>query len=168
MSELIRTVNRIKAARDSSWLTTSQRHTWKELQEAIRIPGTVNLFGSIGVGKTFVAWHLVEQLGYAYFPHPTYLRRTEQADMPGVIIDNAESTRAVHREILKLLQFCQIRSAVLVTREPVEDYTRYVHLMLTEEDVDKVRMNLTAINIFPSADRVSDLWALVRGSILGG
>lgn len=162
MSDFIRTLNLIKTRRDSSWLTPSQQEALALLREVLRVPGPVNLFGSVGVGKTFLAWNLTDILGYTYFPHPTHLEPVEQLNVAGVVIDNAQSGRQAHRGVLKALSFRDVKYAVLITRRPIQDYSHYVELNLTSIDQAKVRDNLASIGLFRPATDVSNLWFLVN------
>lgn len=165
MSEFIRALNRIKARRDSSWLTGSQRQALGELKEALRAPGTVNLCGSTGVGKTFLAWTLADELSYVYYPHPSLFEQSENLDVEGVILDNSQSARQAHREVLKTVHFRGVRHAVLITRRLVQDYTHYVELTLTRADIDKVRGSLATIGLFPQPAEVSHLWHLINSCL---
>jgi len=162
VSDFIRTLNVIKTHRDSSWLTDSQRRALAELKEALRAPGTVNLCGPVGVGKTFLAWTLADELDYIYFPHLCYFEQADDVDAVGVILDNGLSKRRFHREALKKLRFRGVRHAVFVTRQLIQDYTHYVELGLTEADVAQVRDNLASVGLFHLAPETSNLWHLIN------
>ena len=162
MSDLIRTLNVIKTRRDSSWLADSQQRALAELKEALRAPGTVNLCGPIGGGKTFLAWTLADELGYIYFSHLRYFEQADDVDAAGVILDNGWSKRRFHREALKMLRFRGVRHAVFVTRQLIQDYTHYVELRLTEADVTQVRDNLASVGIFHLATETPSLWHLIN------
>lgn len=165
MSEFVRTLNLIKTHRSAEWLTPSQARALAALKEALRVPGTVNLCGSAGVGKTFLAWMLVDELGYSYFPHLKHFTRTENVSGPGVVIDNAEPSRQSHRNVLKALQFEDVKRALLITRELIRDYTHYVELSLSSEDWEIVCNNLMSVGCLISDSRVPSLWYLVNPSL---
>lgn len=165
MSEFIRALNRIKAQRDSSWLTDSQHQALGELKDALRAPGTVNLCGSIGVGKTFLAWTLADELSYVYYPHLSLFEQSNDVNVVGVILDNSRPGRQAHREILKTLHFRGVRQAVIVTRRLIQDYTHYVELTLTQADIDKVRSNLATVGLFSQPAEVSSLWHLINSCL---
>ena len=165
MSMLIRTLNLIKTHRDRTWLTPSQTRAFKQIVEALRAPGTVNLCGPVGVGKTFLTWILVDELGYVYLPHIYLLEASEISEAPGVIVDNAPSDRTSHRQVLLSLSLKGVRRAVIVTREIVQDYTRYVHMKLMPEDISKVEENLSTVGIKIGKRESRTLWELVNPAL---
>jgi len=162
VSDLIRTLNLIKTQRDLAWLTVSQREALTALQEALRVPGTVNLFGATGVGKTFLAWTLADELGYIYFPHLDHFERVEDLHTTGIILDNCCPDRQTHRHTLKTLSFQNVRYAVLITRQMIQDYTHYVELVLTPDDRAKAWENLTTLGIFREGKELPNLWHVVN------
>ena len=162
MSDFIRALNLIKTRRNSSWLTDSQREALQALQRALRLPGSVNLCGSPGVGKTFLAWTLADELGYTYFSDIHRFTEAEHLTTAGVILDNCRAERQAHRNTLKALHFRDVHYAVLITREIVCDYTRYVELRLTQADRARVWDNLTSIGLFRKRTETPDLWHLVN------
>ena len=162
MSDLIRTMNLIKTRRDPTWLTNSQREALAALREALRVPGTINLFGTAGVGKTFLAWTLADELGYTYFPHLDHFERVEDLHTTGIILDNCRPDRQTHRHTLKTLSFQNVRYAVLVTRQMIQDYTHYVELVLTPDDRAKTWENLTTLGIFREGKELPNLWHVVN------
>ena len=161
MSDFIRALNLIKTRRTPAWLTPSQQEALAALQEALRIPGTVNLFGATGVGKTFLGWTLADELGYIYFPHISRLEQLEDPQATGVILDNCQPERQAHRNTLKILRFCNARHAVLITRQMVHDYTHYVELRLMPADQAKVCENLAPLGFFEISE-TPNLWHLVN------
>ncbi|MBC8263376.1 MAG: hypothetical protein H8E47_04545 [Anaerolineales bacterium] len=162
MSDLIRALNLIKTRRDPAWLTVSQQKALAALQEALRVPCTVNLFGATGVGKTFLAWTLADELGYTYFPHLDHFERIEDLHTTGVVLDNCRPDRRTHRHTLKTLSFQNVRYAVLITRQMIQDYTHYVELALTPADRTKAWDNLATLGIFREAKELPNLWHLVN------
>ena len=162
MGDLIRVLNLIKTRRNPTWLTASQQEALTALREALRIPGTVNLCGAAGVGKTFLAWTLSDELGYTYLPHINRLEQVEDLHTTGVILDNCRPERQAHRNTLKVLRFRNVRHAVLITRQMIDDYTHYVELRLTPADQVKVQGNLTTIGLFREINEAPNLWHLVN------
>lgn len=167
MSDFVRTLNLIKTRRNPTWLTPSQQEALAKLREALRAPGTVNLCGTAGVGKTFLAWTLADELGYVYFPHINRLEQSEDLHTTSVILDNCRPERQFHRDMLKELRFRSVRYAVLITRQIIHDYTRYVELSLTPADQDKVWNNLTTVGIFQKRTESPNLWYLVNSYLMG-
>lgn len=166
MSEFIRLLNQIKTHRTETWLTPSQVEATAALRESLRIPGTVNLFGSAGVGKTFLGWSLAETAGYTYLPHVDHLADFQGTEAEGLIIDNCPSKRTMHRDICKHLGFKDVRHTVLITRQMVDDYTPYVELKLNEQDWNKVIENLGSVGVFRDSTSASNLWQLLNPYLL--
>ena len=162
MNSFIRAVNLIKTHRDSSWLTDSQRRALAQLRKALRIPGTINLCGLVGVGKTFLAWTLADELGFIYFPHLRHFEQANDVDASGIILDNCCWERRFHREALKRLRFRGVRFGVFITRQAIQDYTHYVELGLTDADVVQVRDNLVSVGLFRPAVESPNLWGLIN------
>lgn len=168
MSEFIRLLNQIKTHRTLDWLTPSQVEAMLDLRKTLRIPGTVNLFGSTGVGKTFLGWSLADETGYVYLPHIDHLADLQNQEIVGLIVDNCASDREAHRNILKQLSFQEIRYAVLITQQMIDDYTSYVELRLEAQDWDKVTENLGSLKVFRDPSSTSNLWQLLNPHLLQG
>ena len=162
MSDFIRILNLIKTRRDPTWLTTSQQEALLALRKALQIPGTVNLCGIAGVGKTFLAWILADELGYTYFPHIDRFMQSGGSLTDGVIVDNCQPERQIHRNTLKLLRFRNVRHTVLISRQLIRDYTHYVELRLTPDDQAKVWQTLTALGLFQEITEAPNLWHLLN------
>ena len=162
MSTFLRCLNSIKRERTLAWLTPSQRVAMAQAAQLLHLPGHVNLFGSIGVGKTFLAWFVAEQLGYLYLPHPTKLTESDRPPPAGIVIDNCSSQRSTHRELLKELSFCGINRSMLVTRTMLQDYSHFVHLTLTDEDQIQVRLNVARIGCVLATENTWNLWSLIN------
>lgn len=165
MSELIRILNSIKINRTGAWLTPSQRNVQAAIKELLRVPQTINLCGRAGSGKTFLAWHLADELGYVYLPHPDHLVYAESLVSEGLIIDNCRPDRRSHRDVLRILQLNSVLRAIFITRQIIQDYTRYVELKLTFSDQSKVCENLSTVGLFREPD-ARNLWNLVNPYLL--
>lgn len=162
MSEFVRVLNLVKTKRSAGWLTASQAESLTLLRQELRVPGTINLSGSTGVGKTFLAWTLSQELGYAFFSHPRRFGSSEQVAVSGVIIDNCSPERQTHRDLLRVLHFRNIHYAVLITRHTIRDYTHFVELRLVASDISKVCENLASIGVYPPIPDAPNLWFLVN------
>jgi ribosomal protein L30/L7E len=162
MTDFIRTLNLIKTRRNLTWLTVSQQEALESLRQALRVPGTVNLFGGTGVGKTFLGWFVADELDYTYFPHLENLKQAEYSNTSSVVLDNCQSSRQAHRDVLKILGFHNINHAILITRQMIQDYTHYVELKLTPADLTKVQDNLASVGLFYEASEETNLWHLVN------
>jgi len=162
VSTFVRNLNQIKSHCDTTWLSPSQTAGLDALSKAIRYPGTVNFWGSVGVGKTFVCWILSRNPTTTYLPHISFLNEIAIAESVAVIVDNCPSDRTGHRTILNKLRLANIQTAILVTRELIQDYTHHVELLCTLEDIDYVRSVLGSIGIFSSKANIPNLWHLVN------
>jgi hypothetical protein len=163
MSDLIRRLNIIKRERRQKWLTHSQKIALSTIRRMLRIPGMVNLYGAAGVGKTFLAWTVADELNYIYLPHPSQLFQLNSSKPEGIILDNSVHTRLAHRELLKELQFLQIARAIIVTRKAIQDYISFVELDLSVSDQVKVIDNLTEVGIITTnTKQFTNLWYLVN------
>ena len=160
--DFIRALNLIKTRRNPTWLTASQEKAFEELKQLIRVPNTVNIFGATGVGKTFLAWIVADELDYIYFPHLDYLKQVEDLDRKKVILDNCQPSRHAHREALKMISFGNMSHAILITQQMIQDYTHYIELNLTLLDQIKVRENLAQVGLFYEVKEDSSLWNLVN------
>lgn len=162
MSDFVRNLNRIKTKRNSDWLTPSQQRAFTATEKVLQAPSTVNLFGREGVGKTFLAWILAYKLGYVYLAHPSRLEQIDNLETSGVILDNCQSDRQAHRDLLKTVRFQQIHQAVFITRQMINDYTHYVELNLTIIDQEQVQKNLADIGLVITSIEQPNLWHLIN------
>lgn len=162
MSDFVRNLNRIKAKRKFDWLTPSQQEAFTAVSKALKIPNSVNLFGREGVGKTFLAWMLADKLGYIYLVHPSHLEQLNPSETAGVILDNCQSSRQAHREMLKAVRFQQIHHVIFITRQMISDYTHYVELKLTSIDQEQVQQNLTSLGLVTAVRQQPSLWYFVN------
>lgn len=162
MNNFIRNLNRIKAKRNFDWLTPSQQRAFTAVEKALQVPSTVNLFGREGVGKTFLAWMLADKLDYVYLAHPSRLGQLNDLETIGVILDNCQSDRQAHRDLLKTVRFQQIHRAIFITRQMINDYTHYVELKLTSIDQEQVQKNLADIGLVMASIKQPNLWHLVN------
>lgn len=162
MSAFVRNLNQIKTQYDATWVSPSQEKALNALIKAIRYPGTVNLWGPIGSGKTFLCWILARQMALTYVPHISFLDELALPQQNAVIVDNCLADRSSHRTLLNRLRMAGIQGAVLVSRELSQDYTRHVELMLTGEDLIQIRARLSTLGIFSSRTAIPNLWHLVN------
>jgi hypothetical protein len=166
MSQFIRHLNQIKNKRTFEWLTPSQRAALSSIKNVLQVPSTVNLFGPAGTGKTFLGWTLANVLSFAYLTHPDKIIQFNKLDHEGVVVDNCNSERNAHRELLKMIRFQQINHAVFITRRMIKDYTHFVELYVTAHDIETVQQNLIHAKIpLIHRDNPPNLWCLVNSSL---
>jgi hypothetical protein len=162
VSEFIQRTNAIKKGYQPDWLTPSQQTVLEKINELRRVPGTINVVGGIGSGKTFLAWVMANQLSYQYIPSALHITHYDR-NYAGAIVDNCHFSRTSHRELLKAIQFEKIPSAVLISRQLIQDYTHYVELSLTPVDQQKVIWNLASVGIITLVEREhSNLWSILN------
>lgn len=163
MDSFYRIHNFIKREFDASWLTPSQQSARAELEKSAVLPGSVNLWGSAGSGKTFLAWSLQRFAGYSYFPHLSYFHQAAPSTaLSHVIIDNGETHRRVHRETLAALRLRGVQHAVLISRQLIQDYTHHVHLELTDADLSHVRSCLANAGVYTTPTEIRNLWYVIN------
>jgi hypothetical protein len=166
MSQFVRRLNQIKSNRTPEWLTSSQQEVLFKVKTALRVPSTINLFGHVGVGKTFLGWTLAHELNFSYLPDPALVKTITNNWYSGIILDNCRADRQTHRELLKILQFQEINKAVFISRQMIKDYTPFIELNLTHSDISAVRQNLTDAGMLSlTEDDVPNLWHLVNSSL---
>ena len=166
MSQLIRYLNQIKNKQKIDWLTPSQQLAFSSIKDALQVPSTVNLFGSAGAGKTFLGWNLAHELSFAYLTHPEKISRFDRFGQEGIIVDNCNSERYDHRELLKMTRFRQINRAIFITRRMINDYTHFVELYATAHDIQAARQNLIDAKILLAhRENPPNLWYLVNPSL---
>jgi hypothetical protein len=166
MSQFIRHLNQIKNKRKIEWLTPSQRSALSSVKNELQVPSTVNLFGLVGAGKTFLGWTLANELNFAYLTHPGKMIQFNKLYYEGVVVDNCNSERNAHRELLKMIRFQQIAYAVFITRRMIKDYTHFVELHVTPYDIQAAQQNLIHAKIpLTHRDNPLNLWCLVNSSL---
>jgi len=162
MSEFVRNLNLIKRQFNITWLSPSQAAALDLLFKATRYPGTVNLWGSVGVGKTFLCWIMARETGMAYIPHISFLDELDTVPTNGVIVDNCLSDRSFHRTTLNKLAIAHIQRVVLVSRPLIQDYTNHVELLCTGDDMAHVYSILCSVGVFSSKTSFPNLWHMIN------
>lgn len=140
-------LSKIWAKADYEWLTDSQKMALKELKNYLEIHRTVNLFGPVGSGKTFLMWIFTKK-----YPDWKYLPCIPKEDYDefsdhNLIIDNFyPATREKYRKILYIAEMYQYKKLILITERPISDTIPMVKLETnTLEDIKKVLSNILTI-----------------------
>ncbi|MYD63885.1 MAG: hypothetical protein F4W91_22880 [Gemmatimonadetes bacterium] len=116
-------------------LTTSQQAVCEFLHQAIEdYQQRINLWGSPGVGKTFLAHYLHYCAEGLYFFSPENCPSTEISPNSVVIVDNAPSGRSLARSTFGNVLWAGASSVILVTRQPIDDAVWRIELALTDRD----------------------------------
>ena len=99
----------------------------------------INLYGSHGTGKTFVAHVLHHRTALGYFSYPTHYDASVSKESV-VAIDNAPHKRQEARRLYDRIRWGQKdytgpRNVILITRRPIDDDIRKIELTLTDTDI---------------------------------
>lgn len=127
MSLYVQWTNCIKERAEASWLTEHQREVYDRLLAHWHNQPFVNLYGSAGSGKTFIAWLLAKTHHYVY----TQDLREVPANAPNVVLDNAGYSRVLR----PLARSMGLGRVLLITRQRIPEAMPSVQLELTERDV---------------------------------
>ena len=126
-------------AETSEILTTSQQAVCKFLRQEIGdYQQRINLWGSPGVGKTFLAHYLYHCADALYFFSAENCPITEITPDSVVIIDNAPHDRSSARSTFGEMLWAGASSVILVTRQPIDDAVRIVELGLTAQELAQI------------------------------
>ena len=126
-------------AETSEILTASQQQVCQFLRQEIRdYQQRINLWGSPGVGKTFLAHYLHHRADTLYFSSAENCPITEFSPNSVIIIDNAPHDRSLARSIFGDILWAGASSAILVTRQPIDDVVRRIELTLTDRDMVQI------------------------------
>ena len=163
-----------QCAETEETLTPSQVSARDAIRDAIRRQeGHMNLWGSPGVGKTFLAHYLHHRADLLYFPSP---ERYDRKVAPGstVVIDNAPHHRQAARSLYDKIRwsgkdYSAVANVMLITRKPIEDAVHRMALAFTEEDVTHMEVLMQqrfgvcdSGQVTPYAQHRSGLWLQVK------
>ena len=138
-------------------LTTSQQAICQFLRQEIKdYQQRINLWGSPGVGKTFLAHYLHHCAEGLYFISPEDCPITGISPNSVVIIDNAPSDRSLTRSIFGDMLWTGASSVILVTRHPIDDEVRRIELALTDRDRAQIEGVISKLFVHLSLDKVDD------------
>lgn len=139
MNSRIQIENQIKSLSDASWFFPSQTAIYREIIPFLgELHRVINLYGSQGVGKTFLAHVLCKENRTDYVPSSELLRTATKP----LIIDNAPFDRTFVRGIRNQMRRFNLPQVILITRYRVEDTVPAFALNLTSDDVLLFRANL--------------------------
>lgn len=122
------------------WLTPSQLAVWNDLMRFDGPPHRViNIYGSPGVGKTFLGWLLERERLATYGdwhepPRPIH---------PRLVLDNARSDHASVRDIRPLVDKWRVHQIIILSRRRAEEPAMPAfELRVDSDDFDAFRANL--------------------------
>lgn len=138
-------------------LTTSQQAVCEFLHQAIEdYQQRINLWGSPGVGKTFLAHYLHHSAEGLYFFSSEDCPITGISPNSVIIIDNAPSDRSLARSIFGDMLWAGASSVILVTRQPIDDAVRRIELALTDRDRVQIESVISKLFVHLPLDKVGD------------
>ena len=99
----------------------------------------INLYGSPGTGKTFVAHVLYHRTALVYFSDSTHYDASVSRES-AVVIDNAPYARQEARQLYNNIRwgendYAGSRNVILITRQPIDDAVHRIELTLTDADI---------------------------------
>lgn len=137
MNTFLSLSNFIKENLSDDWMTPSQRETHDKLIEALSYHNYINLYGAVGIGKTFLGWLLHKNQIGRYFSHWSDLKPVTKP----VIVDNVSQRREDFRNLIKEVQLADIPKLIAISREPINDYVASVELDCQQVDLAKMADN---------------------------
>lgn len=155
--------------RDAQALTASQANAAAAIASALSngVP-YLNLWGSPGVGKTFLARHLVYKHEGIYLSSPDQ-PLSEPLTGRWVCVDNMRSSRADTRAAYSRLTWQRASAVIIITQAAIPDSLFSVQLQLTADDFRAVHTALVALLRNPALldldTSSASLWMLVRAGM---
>ena len=150
-------INIIKKNYDKSWLTPSQFNIYGKLTTKFNAHKIINIFGTSGVGKTFLGWVLSE-----YF-QGCYAQKTEELESNKVnILDNYSFKKQKIRALLPLLKIQSVPKILVITDKKVQDDITSLELVFDFEDKAKFKNNLWKHCQFVFNKEKNDMHSLIK------
>lgn len=163
MSLYLSNLDRLKNTCSIDWLTVSQERSYGQLKNWLLRPGLafIYLYGSYGVGKTFLGWLLDKERIVKYFADLSSCKSNTPLYMP-VFVDNIGADHIEFRRAMRSLEVLGIKKAVFVGVHPIEEDTPSIQLTVNNNDIKQVRERLIdrGFSVSPKHDSVKNLWDL--------
>jgi len=161
MSRMLVLLNQLKTQAKPNWLTDGQRAAFDAIRD---VPETVNLYGPVGSGKTFLAWTLSRSLAMPYFPSPAAFDRRSERPTPRAIVDNAGARERTVRSLLAVAQRKGTHTLLFITHRHNEMGFQAIALPApTPHDFDVVYHNLSLLEYYALPPvREGSLWDAIR------
>jgi len=157
-------LNQLKTQAKPNWLTDGQRAAFDAIRDALRFPETVNLYGPVGSGKTFLAWTLSRSLAMPYFPSPAAFDGRSGRPTTQAIVDNAGAGERTVRNLLAVAQRKGTHTLLFITHRPNEMGFQAIALPApTLHDFDVVYRNLSLLEYYALPPvREGSLWDAIH------
>lgn len=110
LAPLLSLNNTLKTTAAEADLVDSQSEALDQIRAQLQDEPLVALIGSKGVGKTFIAWVLRNELDYTYNTWPV-----ESLSGPGAVVDNAPSERVDARAVRAHCRLNKVSNCVFIT-----------------------------------------------------
>jgi len=140
MSDLLSIVQQLRDRLEIDLLTPHQRAALEWIHHLDFPPNRViNVYGTAGVGKTFLAWMLEREEYASVFDYNTAYKPVYKH----LVIDKAPTAREATRELRALPQQLGVDQLILLTRNRVDEPSMpAIELAAENEDRAKVASNL--------------------------
>lgn len=110
LAPLFSLYNTLKTTATEAYLVDSQSEALDQIRAQLQDEPLVALIGSEGVGKTFIAWVLCNELDYTYNTWPV-----DSLSGPGAIVDKAPSERVDARAVRAQCRLNDVSNCVYIT-----------------------------------------------------
>lgn len=167
MSRMLVLLNLLKSQANQGLLTNSQLATSQNVLQLLRFPGTLNLYGPAGSGKTFLAWVLSRSTTIGYYPSPAAFDDRAVRPVDSAIVDNAGATARHVRDLLAISQRKGTHTLLFITHQPNEfNLPKAMLGPPTPDDFDVIYRNLSLLEHYAVGPvRQGSLWDAVRSVI---
>ncbi len=116
-----------------------QKKAYAEISQALsEYESRINLYGNAGTGKTFLAHYLHHHAEGLYFNDGRNHKKIEVPSKSVIIADNVSNDRQSTRLIIDNLLWRGAEAVILITRKPIPDSIRQIHLSLESVDFKKL------------------------------
>ena len=157
----IELTNNIKENYTVDWLTPSQAQLYEKLTKKFKVHKIINIYGSIGVGKTFLGWNLAD-----YFDG-NYAQKIESLESNNInILDNCSNNRNFVRSLLPIMVQKSIKKIFVITDNQVRDDYVSFELKLSNEDKKVFKHNLWEKFDLNFTKDKNDMHSLIKFNII--
>lgn len=165
MNNFIRVVNRIKLNCSKDWLTPSQEKTFNECNKFVHSYFLVNVYGDLGVGKTFLGWILKKENFGTYFSSYQAFENKKGKYTGKLILDNCSSDRIFSRNLRNLGLSIGLEWIIFITDKKVNDDVPSIKLCFTNDDSNCAKANLWRYNMIIKDDHeITNLKDLIKAT----
>jgi hypothetical protein len=166
----------LSLAQNKDALTKSQKNAYDSIVQLVDDrEQRINLWGDPGTGKTFVAHCLDYQAEGLYSCSTKNYKAFETSPNSVIIFDNAPHDRKSARIIFGDMLWNGAAAVILITRKPLEDAVRKVHLSLKFEEIEQVKNNIHKQLGMPQIEipdeyhfRESGIWTIIKNLAMNG